>query len=95
MLIFAIPSSGCRRPVVVAPQPAATVVVKATAPLLNLNRATETELEALPGLGPELAKRIVAHRRAYGPLRRVEHLLLVKGFSEKRWREIRDLVTVD
>ena len=67
----------------------------ADAPRLDLNRATREELEKLPGLGPALAARVVEHRERHGPFRRAEHLLLVRGISERRFRELRHLVTVE
>lgn len=66
-----------------------------TRPLVNLNRATREELEKLPGIGEGLAARIVEHRERYGPFRRVEHLLAVRGISERRFAELRFYVTVD
>ena len=65
------------------------------APRVNLNRATPKELERLPGVGPALAERIVEHRQRYGPFRRAEHLLSVRGISERRFRELQSLVTVE
>jgi competence protein ComEA len=62
---------------------------------VNLNHATRAELEQLPGVGPGLAERIVAHRERHGPFRRAEHLLAVRGFGERRFRELRHLVTVE
>lgn len=60
-----------------------------------LNKASRAELERLPGVGPALAGRIVAHRERYGPFRRVEHLIIVPGISERRFRQMRDLVTLE
>jgi competence protein ComEA len=83
--------NGCRRaPAVVAP-PAPAV---AAASQLDLNTATVAELERLPGVGPQTAVRIVAHRETYGAFRRVEHLLLVRGLSEARLRQMQPFVTV-
>jgi competence protein ComEA len=65
------------------------------APRTNLNQATLEELERLPGIGPGLAARIVEHRERHGPFRRVEHLLAVRGISERRFRGLRHLVTVE
>lgn len=62
---------------------------------LNLNTATTEELEKLPGIGKVLAARIVAHREQYGGFRRAEHLIMVRGLSERRFREIRDLISVE
>jgi len=62
---------------------------------LNINKATARELERLPGVGPALAARIVEHRARYGPFRRVEHLLAVRGVGEQRFRELRPHLTAD
>jgi competence protein ComEA len=62
---------------------------------VNLNRASRAELERLPGVGPSLAERIVEHRERHGPFRRAEHLMSVRGFGERRFRELRHLVTVE
>ena len=63
------------------------------APRVNVNAASAGELERLPGVGPVLAARIVEHRERYGPFRRVEHLLAVRGISERRFRDLRPHVT--
>ena len=62
---------------------------------ININAATAKELEALPGIGKGLAERIVEHREKYGPFRRAEHLMMVRGISETRFRALRHLVTVE
>jgi len=63
--------------------------------LLNLNTATVQQLDGLPGIGPVLAQRIVEFREKKGGFRRVEELLAVPGISERKWQEIRTLVTVE
>ncbi len=62
--------------------------------LLNVNTATQEELEALPGIGPTIAKRIVEWRETKGPFQRVEDLLQVPGIGPARLAAIRDLVSV-
>ena len=62
---------------------------------ININVAPAKELEALPGIGKGLAEGIVAHREKYGPFRRAEHLMMVRGISETRFRALRHLVTVE
>ena len=57
----------------------------------NVNTATEAELEALPGVGPVIARRIIEGR----PYRSVEDLERVKGIGKKRLDEIRPLVTTE
>ena len=62
--------------------------------LVRLNAATAADLEGLPGVGPVLAQRIVAHRSDYGPFEAVEDLLDVPGIGEAKLAAIRDLVIV-
>lgn len=62
--------------------------------VLNLNTATVAELEALPGVGPVLARRIIEFREKKGGFRRVEELLAIPGISEKKWKAIREKVEV-
>jgi competence protein ComEA len=61
---------------------------------LDLNRATEQDFEALPGIGPLLAERIVEYRQARGAFRDVEQLRRVKGIGKKKFDRIRSLVGV-
>ncbi|HEX6625454.1 MAG TPA: helix-hairpin-helix domain-containing protein [Pyrinomonadaceae bacterium] len=74
------------------PAPPSTHVNDATTPV-SINLAPREELERLPGVGPALAARIVEHRERHGPFRRLEHLLLVRGISERRLRELRPFIT--
>lgn len=62
---------------------------------ININTASANELETLPGIGKGLAERIVEHRQKYGLFRRPEHLIIVRGISDKRFRALRDLITVE
>jgi len=48
---------------------------------IDLNRATAEDLEAIPGIGPALAKRIVDYRQAHGPFKQVEDLREVSGIG--------------
>jgi len=61
---------------------------------LSLNTATVQQLQALPGVGPVLAKRIVEFRQKKGGFKRVEELLAVPGISEKKWKVLRERVEV-
>ena len=56
---------------------------------LNLNTASAKELEALPGIGPALAERIVRYRSQIGRFSRVEQLLEVPGIGKKKLARIR------
>lgn len=75
----------------IRPEPARV----ATAAVTNINAAGIAELEKLPGVGRAIAERIVAHREQYGPFRRAEHLLLVRGISDHKFREMRTLIVVE
>ncbi|MGY1752413.1 helix-hairpin-helix domain-containing protein [Blastococcus sp. SYSU D01042] len=62
--------------------------------LVDLNSATAEELDALPGIGPVLAQRIVAHRDESGPFRSVDQLDDVPGIGPAIAAELAELVTV-
>ena len=62
---------------------------------ININTASANELEMLPGIGKSLAERIIEHREKFGAFRRPEHLIIVRGISDKRFRALRGLITVE
>jgi competence ComEA-like helix-hairpin-helix protein len=62
---------------------------------ININTASTKDLEKLPGIGKGLAERIIDHREKYGPFRRPEHLIIVRGISDKRFRALRELIRVE
>ena len=59
---------------------------------ININTASVEELERLPHIGRKTAESIVEFRDQNGPFRRPEHLLLIRGVSEKRFLELRPLL---
>ena len=63
-------------------------------PLINVNTATATELEELPGIGPTLAEAIIAERERRDGFRSVGELQDVRGIGEARYADIKDLVSV-
>ncbi len=60
---------------------------------VDLNRATVADLEALPGIGPVLAARIVEHREQHGAFASVEDLQRVRGVGPSLLGDLRELVT--
>jgi competence ComEA-like helix-hairpin-helix protein len=61
---------------------------------LDLNRASAAELDALPGIGPVLAGRIVEHRRTHGPFHRVEELRAVRGVGPRLFERLQGRLRV-
>ena len=61
---------------------------------VNINTATASELEALPGVGEVIAQRIVDYRTANGPFGSVDELIDVSGIGESTLASMRELVTV-
>lgn len=61
---------------------------------VNINTASVTELDTLPGVGPSTAQKIVDDRTANGPFKRVEDLMRVSGIGEKKFESLKDYVSV-
>ena len=62
---------------------------------ININKATVKELQTLPGIESVIAQRIVDYRHEYGPFKKIEDLMQVKGIGKKRFERIKDLITVE
>ena len=62
--------------------------------LVDINAASQLELEQLPGIGPALAEAIVGYREANGRFGRVEDLLNVPRIGEATLKRLRPLITV-
>lgn len=62
--------------------------------LIDLNRATEQDFDALPGIGSQLAERIMQYRQSVGAFHSIDGLRAVKGIGKKKFERIRPLVTV-
>ena len=63
--------------------------------LVDLNTAGVEELVRLPGIGEELAGRIVAHRAEHGPFETIEDILEVSGIGEGKFAAFAAYITVD
>jgi competence protein ComEA len=61
---------------------------------VDLNTASETELEALPGIGPSLAQAIITTRTRLGGFRSVDELREVRGIGDRRFSDLQPLVTI-
>ena len=62
--------------------------------LVNINTASESELDTLPGIGPTTAKKIIDYRDANGPILTIEDIINVPGIGPGTYERIKDLITV-
>ena len=78
------------------PVPDNTAETNNSAPgsLVNINTATQAELEDLPGIGPSTAQNILDHRDANGPFATIESIMDVSGIGDGRFNQIKALITV-
>ena len=62
--------------------------------LIDLNTATERQLEMLPGIGPARAQAVIAYREQHGPFTAVAEITAVSGIGPGVFDNLRSLVTV-
>ncbi|NLA87089.1 MAG: ComEA family DNA-binding protein [Clostridiales bacterium] len=61
---------------------------------ININKASQSTLEALPGIGPVLARAIIEYRERNGGFHSTEQIMDVDGIGEKKFAEMKDMITV-
>jgi competence ComEA-like helix-hairpin-helix protein len=61
---------------------------------INLNTASSTQLQEVPGIGPATADKILKMRKSYGPFKSVDDLRAIKGIGPKRLEKMRKYLTV-
>ena len=61
---------------------------------ININKATETELQTLPGIGASLASRIIEYRSQTGKFGSIEEIKNVNGIGDSKFENIKDLINV-
>jgi competence protein ComEA len=97
IVAMAIPAAAQQPAPAKADKPVATRAarpsVTSTAPV-NLNTATQAQLEALPGIGPKAAELILDYRKKNGNFKKLEDLMNVKGIGEKSFLKLKPLLTV-
>lgn len=62
--------------------------------LVNLNSATASDLETLPGIGPSKAEAIIDFRETNGPYRTIDDLKKISGIGEKTFEKLKNLISV-
>jgi competence protein ComEA len=95
VILFASACVTVPRPAQSAAQASLGISRSSEGPKININTASLEGLEALPGVGRGIAERIVAHRQQYGPFRRAEHLMMVRGISDRKFRQLRAMTVVE
>ncbi len=61
---------------------------------IDLNRGRAEDLDAVPGIGPALAKRIIDYRKAHGPFQKIDDLEKVLGFNQKKVEKIKAYLVI-
>jgi comEA protein len=61
-------------------------------PVTSLNQGTAVQLQQLPGVGPKMAERIIAYRKAHGAFTDVAQIRDVKGIGNKKFEKIKPFI---
>lgn len=70
-------------------------IIVSAADSININTASFEDLQRIPHVGASMAEKIIEHREKYGPFKRPEHLMLIQGMSDIRFRRIQHLIRVE
>ena len=62
--------------------------------VVNINTATQTELETLPGIGPSLALKIINYRKENGKFSSIDEIKNVSGIGDSKFENIKDFISV-
>ena len=62
--------------------------------MVNINTATQAELETLPGVGASTALKIINYRNQNGNFKKIEDLMNVSGIGEAKFSTIKDHITI-
>jgi competence protein ComEA len=72
----------------------AATTKKPPAKPVNINTATSEQLQAVPGIGPATAQKIIQMRKSYGSFKSVDDLRAIRGIGPKRLEKMRKYLTV-
>ena len=62
--------------------------------IVNINTASQTELESLPGIGPSLALKIINYRNENGKFSSIDQIKNVSGIGEAKFENMKSLITI-
>ena len=88
--LFAVSPSGAAQ----AGPSASQAAKPSAATTVNINTASATDLEGLPGVGAKTAARIVEYRQKNGPFKKIEDMMNVRGLGEKNFLKLKSQLTV-
>ena len=94
LFVFVVLSAAAPVAAQQADKPARAKAPAAPSAPVNLNTATQSQLESLPGIGASTAKRIVEYRQKSGGFKKVEELMNVKGIGEKSFLKLKSRIAV-
>ena len=64
-----------------------------TTQTININTATAQQLQALPGIGPALAQRIVDYRQQHGPFQSPQDIMNVPGIGTSKFHNMQNMIS--
>jgi competence protein ComEA len=79
---------------VILDTPTAALTTPSSTELININTASVSELDSLPGIGPTTAQKIVDYRQQNGPFVSTADIINVSGIGPGTYEKIKDLITV-
>ena len=62
---------------------------------ININKATQTEIETLPGIGPSTALKIINYRNEHGKFKNIEDIKNVSGIGDSKFENIKEYICVE
>jgi comEA protein len=89
-VVAAVPSSAFAQSKSSPPTSAKPAVVGT----ININSASATELQRLPGIGAKTAGRVIEYRQKNGPFKKIEELMNVRGVGEKNFLKLKNQISV-
>ena len=61
---------------------------------ININKATQTELETIPGIGPSTALKIINYRKENGKFSSIEDIKNISGIGDAKFENIKDYISI-
>lgn len=62
---------------------------------ININKATQTEIETLPGIGPSTALKIINYRNEHGKFEKIEDIKNISGIGDSKYENIKEYICVE